>query len=326
MTLIEDVGINPQCSAEYEAEYAAICPRLRYGQRYPAARIFFDDQLGGGRFIDTNEWYAWLAKYDLRYFLAGFLYDHEYGRGVIALQRTKSEGHVERQEIELFSHLLPHLQRAAQISRRLEHQELWRYADGDALNHLAAAIILTDTVGRINFINNAAEAIVHRGDGLTIRKQRLAARTSKDNRQLDNIIGRASKTELVDGQSTTMRVIRSAGRSPYVVTVAPISQHVTAFPMPRPGAIVLISDPARVPIVDDRALRTIFELTAAEARLAIALASGQNIKDYAERSGIAIATARVHLRNAMNKSGVRRQADLIRLTLAVETGPVRNEL
>ena len=116
--LLADVNVDPRCSAEYQTHYASICPRLRYGQKFPNEGIYYDEQLGGDKFIDSNEWYAWLAKDDLRYFMAGFLYDHEYGRGVIALQRTESEGHVEREEIGFFSRVLPHMQRASQIGRR----------------------------------------------------------------------------------------------------------------------------------------------------------------------------------------------------------------
>ncbi len=325
VALLADVDVDPQCSAEYATHYASICPRIEYGQRFPQERIYYDDQLGGEPFINSNEWYAWIAKYNLRYFIAGFLYDHEYGRGVVALQRSKSEGHVDRSEISFFSKILPHLQRAAQIGRRLEQQALWRHADGDAFDQLSAGIILTDTDGRIQLMNQSAEAIIGRRDGMTVRRQRLVARLNREGRKLEEVISRACQSRLVDRRATTLRITCATSLQPYVVTVAPVSTEIAAFSLPGPGAIIVISDPSRKTGLDEQGLASIYGLTAAEAKLAIALSSGQSLADYAKGSGIAIATARVHLRHAMDKTDVRRQADLVRLTLLVEAGSSTNE-
>ena len=232
VALLADVDVDPQCSAEYATHYASICPRIEYDQRFPQERIYYDDQLGGEPFINSNEWYAWIAKYNLRYFIAGFLYDHEYGRGVVALQRSKSEGHVDRSEILFFSRIVPHLQRAAQIGRRLEQQALWRHADGDAFDQLAAGIILTDTNGRIQLMNQSAEAIIGRRDGMTVRRQRLVARLNREGCKLEEVISRACQSRLVDRRATTLRITRATSLQPYVVTVAPVSTEIAAFSLP----------------------------------------------------------------------------------------------
>lgn len=323
--MLADVDVDPQCSAEYLSHYASICPRIQYGQRFPQERVFYDDQLGGDHFIDRSEWYAWLAKFDLRYLMAGFLYDHEYGRGIFTLQRTKPQGHVGCEEISFFSRILPHLQRAGHIGRCLEQQALWRLADGDAFDQLSAGIILTDTDGRIQLINQTAEAIIGRRDGLTVRQQRLVVRRSQETRDLEAVIQRACKTPPLDGLPTTLRISRGLDEHPYVVAIASVSARVATFSLPGPGAIVVITDPSRKTALNERALASLYGLTAAEAKLAIALSSGLNLAEYAERSGIAIATARVHLRHAMDKTGVHRQADLVRLTFLVEAGASTRE-
>ena len=66
-------------------------------------------------------------------------------------------------------------------------------------------------------------------------------------------------------------------------------------------------------------------LTAAEARLAAALAAGASIKDYAETAGISINTARWHLRQVLAKTGTKRQAELVRLLLTVPPAPTPPE-
>jgi DNA-binding CsgD family transcriptional regulator len=54
-------------------------------------------------------------------------------------------------------------------------------------------------------------------------------------------------------------------------------------------------------------------LTDAEARLALALAQGQSLKQFAAVQGCTWHTARTHAKNLMRKTGVHRQAELARL-------------
>ena len=70
--------------------------------------------------------------------------------------------------------------------------------------------------------------------------------------------------------------------------------------------------------VDATMLRRLWDLTAAEAQLALALADGATLEEIASRTGISQETARVHLKRTLAKSGTHRQSELVRLIL---TGP-----
>ena len=58
-----------------------------------------------------------------------------------------------------------------------------------------------------------------------------------------------------------------------------------------------------------------FDLTVAQARLALYLAEGGTIAEYAEVMGIKVSTVRTHLKSIFAKTGVRRQAELAILLL-----------
>lgn len=68
-------------------------------------------------------------------------------------------------------------------------------------------------------------------------------------------------------------------------------------------------------------LMHLFGLSAAEARLARALAHGETLEYYVAAQGIHIATARCQLRSAFAKTATGRQAELVRLVLGVP--PIR---
>jgi DNA-binding CsgD family transcriptional regulator len=57
----------------------------------------------------------------------------------------------------------------------------------------------------------------------------------------------------------------------------------------------------------------VFGLTPAETRLLSRLLAGRTLEEAAAEFGIAISTAKTHLRAIFAKTGVARQADLVRL-------------
>lgn len=60
-----------------------------------------------------------------------------------------------------------------------------------------------------------------------------------------------------------------------------------------------------------------FSLTPAEARVAVKLAEGRTVKDIATEHRTSVATVRCQVQQALQKAGVTRQTDLVRLLLAL---------
>jgi DNA-binding CsgD family transcriptional regulator len=77
--------------------------------------------------------------------------------------------------------------------------------------------------------------------------------------------------------------------------------------------IIFMADPAKISPPGPRQLRHQFGLTAAEASLASQIIRGRGLKACAELIGISEPTARTHLRRIFEKTGTKRQADLVRL-------------
>jgi len=63
-------------------------------------------------------------------------------------------------------------------------------------------------------------------------------------------------------------------------------------------------------------LRERFGFTPAEAAFAIEIAKGDGRKAAADRLGITVGTARSHLSSIFDKTGARRQAELVRILAA----------
>jgi DNA-binding CsgD family transcriptional regulator len=83
------------------------------------------------------------------------------------------------------------------------------------------------------------------------------------------------------------------------------------------AALVFVSDPEAATPSRSEILRRLYGLTPAEARIADLLASGSEVGEVAARSGITLETARFHVKRVLNKTGARRQTELVRLMLSL---------
>ncbi len=78
---------------------------------------------------------------------------------------------------------------------------------------------------------------------------------------------------------------------------------------------MFISDPDLHESTSKKTLGELFELTPAEANLAILLARGLSLADVSQAQNISQHTARAQLKAIFAKTGVSRQAELVRLVL-----------
>ena len=116
-------------------------------------------------------------------------------------------------------------------------------------------------------------------------------------------------------------VPRPTGR-PLAVMVIPFLPRERDIALTEPGALLMIRDPD-VSTPTNNALRELFGLTPTEAAIAAALVDGKSLQEIAAASGTTFHTVRSHLKAITQKTGTRRQSDLIALILRSLTGLVR---
>ena len=85
-----------------------------------------------------------------------------------------------------------------------------------------------------------------------------------------------------------------------------------------PGAVLFIGDPERPVDIDPRQLVRMYNLSRAEARVAVLLARGLRLDQSAQHLGLTYETVRKHLKQIFAKTGTDRQAELVRTLV---TGP-----
>lgn len=225
-------------------------------------------------------------------------------------------------DLRIAERLAPHIQRAAMTSLRLEKLGALNAALGDCLARLEQGVLLVDGEGRLLFASASAEALLHSGDALLTERGRLVAARLAETRALQRMIAAASRTALGQGVSAggALALSRRSGDTPLAVVVAPVRDLRPWLGGTRPTAIVLAGAPGVAPTASASTLRALYGLTPAEATIAAAIGGGRPLADAAANLGISPLTARTHLKRVFDKTGVHRQAELVRLVAGLPRG------
>lgn len=280
------------------------------------------DACSDSELLRTEFYNDWLRPQDLFFGYGGTILRNGSVTTNVTAMRSRRAGPFGEAETALLELLMPHLQRALQLHHRISTLEAERSASLEALDHLAAGVILVRANAQVLFVNRAARRIVDSNDGLTIGLAGLSAASSGETRELRRLIGEAAM--IVAGLQTGisqgfMRISRPSARRPLSVLVIPLCvdyarrQLLTAGEIP--SAILLITDPEANHRPDFSDLQHSFALTPAEARFASILMAGKSVAEAATELQVSMHTARTHLKRILSKTGTRRQGELIHLLL-----------
>ena len=183
-------------------------------------------------------------------------------------------------------------------------------------DQLPMAVALVDSQLKLLYINQLAGQILKSHPGVRIVRGQLRGSIDDDHQRLLGAVERAAargQRQAPDAVTSEICTIRAADDERRVILVA--------TPVPADGAVtvaLLVYESPDYRPVSGQVLHQIYGLTRAEIVLVQALASGFSLEDAAHSIGIAVNTARTHLKHIFIKTGSKRQSELIH---QVETGP-----
>jgi DNA-binding CsgD family transcriptional regulator len=174
-------------------------------------------------------------------------------------------------------------------------------------------VILTDGSGAILHANHAAERMLRHGWSVQSARGALAAKLPAAAKELRTAIRLAAQDESSLGKTGLAIRLSEADEPPIFAHVLPLTGgELRAGLEPEAVAAVFIGA-AEDEAEAAQAMAAAFGLTPAETRVLASLLSGHTLAETAATLGVAMTTAKTHLDNIFQKTGVNRQADLIRL-------------
>jgi DNA-binding CsgD family transcriptional regulator len=303
--------------ADYVAYYAPINPWTANLQNIPVQSAACDDVMFPKAALRKTEFYQdWLRPQRLEAATAAVVFnDKERFLNISVMHESER---FQEECLRLFQGIIPHLQRAAQINRQISGLQVNAQSMERTFDYLDRGVVLLDGEGKAFYCNRHAKEYFDRMDGLVLgRDGKILCVGHGTQSKLDASIAQARATSAGFGSSAgdIIAIPRAHGGMPWSVMVAPMPASAMDLGRPEGAVVLFIIDPDKKPALSIAALRTVLGLTAAEARVAIALANGNTPEEIADKLGITTLTVRTHLRNAMSKTETRRLAELVALVL-----------
>jgi DNA-binding CsgD family transcriptional regulator len=237
---------------------------------------------------------------------------------VISVNGSEHREPLGDEDAALLEALVPHIRRAMQLHRRLLLADSASEDFASVMDSAPRPVLLVGSGGRIIFMNQAAVRLTGMRDGLRMDDGELRAGRVADTTRLRSLLDDAAGTSSGRGVGTggVLALGRPSGRRPLVVLVCPLSSQRALFAGVGPAvAVVFVTDPDQVVIPDAAALRVLFGLTPAEAKVTRLVAQGATLAEAAARLGVTRETIRTRMKTIFEKTDTHRQAELVRLVV-----------
>mgnify|MGYP001765588351 CR=1 FL=1 len=299
---------------QYLDHYIAINPRKNWLTLNNFDDVVFTDHdLMDDREMRRHAFYAeFLARNENLYSLDR-LSTRPSGRKLwVSVQYSAGAPPPELWHRDLFTVLTSHLHQALDLYGRMR---MLQPGESALLDQFDCPALVLSSRGRILRANSAVDG--WSDPRVSLAGGRLQALHPADGARLDRLLADVA-LRARGGSAPDLAALRGDGtRPPLLVRTAPFRPAdadlgFDAFVDDLPSILVLFHATRRVGPGALSALRCL-GLTPAEARVAAAIASGLSPEDAAAELGIALSTARHHVKRAHEKLGIRRQSDLVRI-------------
>jgi DNA-binding CsgD family transcriptional regulator/PAS domain-containing protein len=318
------LGLSPEAIGEY----AAFAQHDVWVQGYVGRRLFGRMMVGSAvveeralkRSLIYNEYLR--PKHVNIFHLVGAVIPMDGGyQATVGIHRPIDGRDFSPQEARWTQRLLPHLQRALEVRRRLQQAEQESRSVHAVLDRLSLGVILLGATGRLLHVNAAADVILRGGDGLARTPNGLHALRKDDDRRLQDMIG-ALRHPVGERRSAGghLRIHRPSGQAAYAAMLAPLGPSMQRDDRESPTILMFVSDPGAKIVADLAVLSDLFGLPAGEGRLVLALLSGIAPPEYARRTNISYNTAKTLLARAMARTDTRSQIELVLLVASAFGG------
>ena len=207
--------------------------------------------------------------------------------------------------------LRPHLGRAVQLTSQFKLERM--KGQVEALNAIGAAACVLNARGVLKVANARFESelgsLFYEG-GARIH---LADRSADE--QLSAALSRLSSTS---GTGCSI-VVRGANAAARVLHVIPIRGQANDLFI-NVTALVVLTNPVEPIHFSIAFVQQLFDMTPAEARVASLIGmEGRTLQEVADYSGVSINTVKSQLRSVFEKTGTKRQAELVRLLVSAKS-------
>ena len=321
-----NVGIDQHYKQLYFDKYVTLDPATN-GQFFAEIEQPFAtaDLMPYNQFVETRFYQEWVRPQGLIDFVSAVLDRSATSVAMFGVFRHERDGVVDDQARRRMRLIVPHIRRAVLIGRMFDLKAAEAATFADTLDGLSAGMCLVDAQGRIVHANVAGHAILAAGDILSVVAGRLVAFDAQVNGTLEEVFAAAGRGDAALGVKGIAIPLTVKSGERYVGHALPLTSGArrSAGVAYTAAAALFIRKAALVTPSPPEVIGRTFNLTPMELRVLLAIVEVGGVPQVAAALGVADSTIKTHLGRLFEKTGAKRQADLVKLVAGYST-PLTN--
>lgn len=268
-------------------------------------------QMPEPEFQQSEFYHEWIKPQNLRDFVSLNYLKRNSANEFLTIPTSAKRPPVTTKNRELVEHFSPHIRRALRINDLTDQSNLASALCRKVLDKISAAVFIVGCGRRIEFTNAAGEKLLSAGSQLSTSSGVLKiSKSASQHIALDSAIDLALNSHRSTGYAGSAVPLVGDGRDLVAAYVLPLPCN--NFLGLGHCAVFITGRGEQQPMVMEM-LRSMFNLTISEAKIAALIAKGQGPKLIAEILNISVNTVRSHLLHIFSKTDTRDQTALCAL-------------
>jgi DNA-binding CsgD family transcriptional regulator len=234
----------------------------------------------------------------------------------LSVIRSEAGGMVDDEMRRRMGLIVPHVRRAVRTGKVIDLRQAEAATFADILDGLSPAIFLVDAEGKIIHANVASHSVLEKGDLLRSVNGRLTATDAQVDRVLHDAFAVAScSDDETGGKGSALPLPNGIGSNRYVAHVLPlkVGERHKAGMGSKVVAALFVRKAEFETVLPSEVIGKTYNLTPTELRVLLAIVNVGGVRQVAGDLGVADTTIKTHLSRLFEKTGVSRQADLVKL-------------
>ncbi len=295
----------------YRDHYSILDPRKTVLQQHSVGESFRCSEFFDSGYVSRSEFFQdWLIPNGGRYVSGGCVQRDASKNGHLAFHHFHGREPFDHDKMAVVRQLLPHFVQMLQLRDHTLSLREQAAIGLQALDHLQYGVTGLGEDGSLHYANRRAETL------LALLPADVQPGGLRRHGRLYALLQQCQS----HGRAASFR--QPVPQGSLHCLLLPVSRHVGWLPddtllTQRTRYLLILNDSRQHRVAPASQLRELFDLSPAEARLAHALAGGSSLDDYAAANCVSVNTVRSQLRQVLDKTGERRQQDLVRSLLMI---------
>jgi DNA-binding CsgD family transcriptional regulator len=221
--------------------------------------------------------------------------------------------------------IVPHLRRAALIGNVIDVKTAEAATFADAADGISAGMFFVDASARIVHANANGHAMVAQGSLLRVVDGKLVPNDASAEHALNEVYAMAERGDAAVGVKGIAVPLLALDGERHVAHVLPLTSGARrrAIASYAAAAALFVQKAALDTPSPQEVIGKLYKLTPTELRVLLAIMQVGSTPEVAEALGISEATVKTHLHRVFAKTGIKRQADLVKLVAGYASPLVR---